>query len=190
LIIDEPRQRTIAEHRFPWRWLEPFYQYHINLQHTLKQTTQTTSLFLSIMRKQSALSREDIRYFGLEVLLNRFDVPLPKKQVLFAVARVIPDYETYKYVSFFLLGEFVNKLIKLFILILFRHDYIRNLDNPKLGIEFKKINIPSAQDFALPDYSHSGYPQTSLASKEVYLLFIKKSKFYELFLVKNSNMDA
>jgi len=115
LIIDEPRQRTIAEHRFPWRWLEPFYQYHLNLQHTLKQTAQTTNLFLSITRKQSTLSKEDIRYFGLEVLLNRFDVPLPKKQVLFAVARVIPDYETYKYVSFFLLGEFVNKLIKFFL---------------------------------------------------------------------------
>jgi hypothetical protein len=101
LIIDEPRQRTIAEHRFPWRWLEPFYQYHLNLQHTLKQTGQITSLFLSITRKQSNLSKEDIRYFGLEVLLNRFDVPLPKKQVLYAVGRVIPDYETYKYVSFF-----------------------------------------------------------------------------------------
>lgn len=101
LIIDEPRQRTIAEHRFPWRWLEPFYQYHVNLQHTIRQTSQTTSLFLSIMRKQSALSKEDIRYFGLEVLLNRFDVTVPKKQTLYAVARIIPDYESYKYVFFF-----------------------------------------------------------------------------------------
>ncbi|CAF3623238.1 unnamed protein product [Rotaria sp. Silwood1] len=142
LIIDEPRQRTISEHRFPWRWLEPFYQYHINLQHTSKQTAQTTSLFLSIMRKQSTLSKEDIRYFGLEVLLNRFDVTLPKKRVLYAVARIIPDYETYK------------------------HDYLRNLDNPKLGIDFKKIYVPTAQDFAVSDYSFTGYPQTSLASKE------------------------
>ncbi|CAF4098028.1 unnamed protein product [Rotaria sp. Silwood2] len=142
LIIDEPRQRTIAEHRFPWRWLEPFYQYHVNLQHTSKQTAQTTSLFLSIMRKQSTLSKEDIRYFGLEVLLNRFDVTLPKKRVLYAIGRIIPDYETYK------------------------HDYLRNLDNPKLGIDFKKINIPTAQDFAIADYSFTGYPQTSLASKE------------------------
>ncbi|CAF1270425.1 unnamed protein product [Rotaria sordida] len=142
LIIDEPRQRTMAEHRFPWRWLEPFYQYHVNLQHTSKQTAQTTSLFLSIMRKQSTLSKEDIRYFGLEVLLNRFDVPVPKKRIFYAVARMIPDYETYK------------------------HDYLRNLDNPKLGIDFKKINIPTAQDFSIPDYSFTGYPQTSLASKE------------------------
>ena len=98
LIIDEPRQRTIAEHRFPWRCLEPFCHYHLNLQHTLKQTAQTTNLFLSITRKQSTLSKEDIRYFGLEVLLNRFDVPLPKKQVFYAVARIIPDYETFRYV--------------------------------------------------------------------------------------------
>ncbi|CAF1959019.1 unnamed protein product [Rotaria magnacalcarata] len=142
LIIDEPRQRTIAEHRFPWRWLEPFYQYHLNLQHTIKQTTQTTSLFISIMRKQSSLSKEDIRYFGLEILLNRFDVTVPKKQVLYAVGRIIPDYESYK------------------------HEFLRNLDNPKLGIDFKKILIPTAQDFALPNYSFTGYPQTSLASKE------------------------
>ena len=49
----------------------------------------------------------------------------------------------------------------------FRHEYIRNLDNPKLGIDFKRIEIPSAQDFSLPDFSITGYPQTSLASKEV-----------------------
>lgn len=101
LIIDEPRQRTIAEHRFPWRWLEPFYQYHLNLQNTIRQTAQTTSLFVSIMRKQSSLSKEDIRYFGLEVLLNRFEAPLPKSEIIYAVARVVPDYESYKYVSFF-----------------------------------------------------------------------------------------
>jgi hypothetical protein len=37
-----------------------------------------------------------------------------------------------------------------------------------LGIDFKKISIPTAEDFALPDYSYNGYPQTSLASKEVF----------------------
>lgn len=104
LIIDEPRQRTIAEHRFPWRWLEPFYQYHLNLQHTLKQTALTTNLYISMMRKQSTLSKEDIRYFGLEVLLNRFDVALPKKGVFYAVGRIVPDYETYKYGFFYLIN--------------------------------------------------------------------------------------
>ncbi|CAF1368872.1 unnamed protein product [Adineta steineri] len=142
LIIDEPRQRTIAEHRFPWRWLEPFYQYHVNLQHTLTQTSQTTSLFLSVMRKQSSLSKEDIRYFGLEVLLNRFEAPLIKTEVLYAVARIVPDYETYK------------------------HDNLRNQDNPQLGIDFRKITMPSAQDFNIATYSYGGFPQVSLASKE------------------------
>lgn len=98
LIIDEPHQRTIAEHRFPWRWLEPFYQYHLNLQHTIRQTALTTSLYVSIVRKQSSLSKEDIRYFGLEVLLNRFEAPLAKKEILYAVGRIVPDYDTYKFV--------------------------------------------------------------------------------------------
>jgi hypothetical protein len=96
LIIDEPRQRTIAEHRFPWRWLEPFFQYHINFQYTIRQTAQTTSLFLSIMRKQSVLSKDDVRYFGLELLLNRFEVPLNQREVIYAVARVVPDLEAYR----------------------------------------------------------------------------------------------
>jgi hypothetical protein len=52
----------------------------------------------------------------------------------------------------------------------FRHDYLRSLDNPRLGIDFKKLEIPNAQDFTISDYSFSGYPQTSLASKEVLLI--------------------
>lgn len=106
LIIDEPHQRTIAEHRFPWRWLEPFYQYHLNLQHTLRQTALTTNLYVSIMRKQSALSKEDIRYFGLELLLNRFEAPLPKKEILYAVGRIVPDYDTYKFVCLLVFSSF------------------------------------------------------------------------------------
>ena len=161
LIIDEPRQRTIAEHRFPWRWLEPFYQYHLNLQHTVKQTAQTTNLFVSIMRKQSSLSKEDIRYFGLEVLLNRFETAVTKKEILYAVGRIVPDYESYRFVN-------GCKIILCYWYVLyFRHDYLRNLSNGQLGIDFRKINVPTAEDFALPTFSFAGYPQTSLASKEV-----------------------
>lgn len=50
---------------------------------------------------------------------------------------------------------------------LFRHEYIRNLDNRELGIDFKRVTVPTNEDFRLPDYSFGGYPQTSLASKEV-----------------------
>lgn len=48
------------------------------------------------MRKQSALSKEDIRYFGLEVLLNRFDVPMTRKEAIYAVGRIVVDFDAYK----------------------------------------------------------------------------------------------
>jgi len=101
LVIDETRQLTIVQYRFPWRWFEPFYQYHLNLQSTLKQTAQTTCLYISIMHKKSSLSKENIRYFGLEVLLNGFDVSLTMNQSIYAVSRIVPDYKSYKYVFFF-----------------------------------------------------------------------------------------
>ncbi len=118
LVIDETRQLTIVQYRFPWRWFEPFYQYHLNLQSTLKQTAQTTCLYISIMHKKSSLSKENIRYFGLEVLLNEFDVSLTMNQSMYAVSRIVPDYKSYKYVFFFLKGELEEKIIKLFIYLL------------------------------------------------------------------------
>jgi hypothetical protein len=101
LIIEESRQLNIVQHRLSWRWFEPFYQYHLNLQYTLKQTSQTACLYVSIMHKLSSLSKENIRYFGLETLLDSFDVPLSASQSIYAVARIVPNYKSYKYVSFF-----------------------------------------------------------------------------------------
>jgi hypothetical protein len=63
----------------------------------------------------------------------------------------------------------------------FRHDYIRNLDNPRLGIDFKKINFPTAEDFTLADFSLSGYPQTSLASKEVFFIYMNKNYSFSIY---------
>ena len=151
LVLDEARQLKIIEHSFPWRWFEPFYQYHLNLQSELKQTGQRTNLYISLMRKQSFLSKENIRYFGLEVLLNSFDVPLPTNQSMYAVARIIPDYKTYKF------------------------EYLRDQTVQKLGIEFTKIIYPNQQDFVVPEFAFTGYPQVSLASrivsKEIEVLF-------------------
>jgi hypothetical protein len=52
------------------------------------------------MHKHCSLSKENIHYFGLEVLLNGFDVPIPHKQSMYAVTRIVPDYKAYKYVVF------------------------------------------------------------------------------------------
>ena len=99
IIIDEQSQATLVQHRFPWRWFEPFYQYHLNLQQESRQTGSTTCLYISIMNKRSSLSKEKIQYFGLEALLNGFDVPLTNSQSIYSVARIVPDYKSYKYIS-------------------------------------------------------------------------------------------
>ena len=48
-----------------------------------------------MMVKESSLSKENIRYFGIEALLERFDVPLVKAQSIHAVARIVPNYSEY-----------------------------------------------------------------------------------------------
>lgn len=102
LIMDEPSGKKISSHNIPWRWFKPFYQYHLNLQQDLPQTGQTVCLYVSIMLKQSALSKENIRYFGLEVLLNGFDAPITNSQSIYSVARIVPDFKSYKYVLCFI----------------------------------------------------------------------------------------
>ncbi len=61
--------------------------------------------------------------------------------------------------------ESTNQIIDIQI---FRHDYLRHPDNSYMGINFKQITLPSAQDFNIAQYTFSGYPQVSLASKEVF----------------------
>ncbi|CAF3399034.1 unnamed protein product [Rotaria sp. Silwood1] len=96
-IIDEVSKKKIVEYHLLWRWLAPFYEYHLNLQKTLPQTSQTTCLYVSIMKKQSSLSKENIRYFGLEALLNGFDVPITNSQSSYVIARIVPDYKSYRH---------------------------------------------------------------------------------------------
>jgi hypothetical protein len=62
-----------------------------------------------------------------------------------------------------------------------RQDYLRNQENKKLGVEFKKVDFPDNQHLVLPDFSYRGYPQLSLACKDVrlkkflYLIIYDKS---------------
>lgn len=165
LIIDHPTNRAVADHRIPWSWLEPYYQYHFNLQ-VPHQSRPTICLYVSIMLKESSLSREDIRYFGIEALLDKFDVPLVKPQSIYAVARIIPDYKSYR--SVISCFSFLNRPRRLTMLPT-RDEYLRNPLNKKLGVRFQRIVSPNEQDFRLPAATNNGYPQISLLSKPVSL---------------------
>lgn len=42
-----------------------------------------------------------------------------------------------------------------------------NRKNENQGIQFRQIAQATRQDFVLPEFTHDGYPQISLASKRV-----------------------
>lgn len=102
LVLDKRNESQLAEFQFPWRWFEPFYQYHFNLEYPSEQTGQTVNLFVSMILKKSALSNENNRYYGLESLLHGFDGPITIPQAIYAVARIVPNYKSYKYEEFLL----------------------------------------------------------------------------------------
>ena len=95
-IVDEPSRCILAQHRIYWHWLTPFYQYHLNLQSIPRSQAPTTSLYVSLMKKLSTLHKDNSRYFGLETVVDRFDVPLTKAISCYAAARIVPDYEKYR----------------------------------------------------------------------------------------------
>ena len=103
LVIDKRYESQLAEFQFPWRWFEPFYQYHFNLEYPSEQTGERVNLYVSMILKKSALSNENNRYYGLETLLHGFDVPIATSQAIYAVARIVPTYQSYKYEEFLLL---------------------------------------------------------------------------------------
>jgi hypothetical protein len=51
---------------------------------------------VSITRKQNYLSKQDLKYYGLEIALNQFEVNLSQKNSIYATARIVPDYKAYK----------------------------------------------------------------------------------------------
>jgi hypothetical protein len=94
-IIDEIYNRNLAEFRIPWTAFEPFIQYHLEL--TLDNYTKNTLLcYVSVIRKKDVLANRDLRYFALELLLTKFEVPFVNNEEIYAVGRIVPDLEEYK----------------------------------------------------------------------------------------------
>lgn len=49
------------------------------------------------MRKKDVISNKEYKYYALELLLTQFEIGLIQKQSIYAVARIIPNYNSYKY---------------------------------------------------------------------------------------------
>jgi len=96
-LIEDDKQDQIAEFKLKWNNLKPFYQYNLMLCLNEKQKGKDDGLklFVSLTRKQSYLSKREMPLYGLEVFMNKIEETLAEKTALYAVARIVPNYQNY-----------------------------------------------------------------------------------------------
>ncbi len=61
------------------------------------QTDNDIKLFVSIMRKKDVITNKEYKYYALELLLTQLDIALIQKQSIYAAARIVANYNAYKY---------------------------------------------------------------------------------------------
>ncbi|XP_072348906.1 coiled-coil domain-containing protein 33 isoform X3 [Scyliorhinus torazame] len=97
-IADSRTKELLASYRVPVTYLQMFHHYHIELIQPHPGVPSGVRLYITIVRKGCIIPRqEDFAFTGFEVLLRAVENPL-KDPVgpLLAVARIVPDYESYK----------------------------------------------------------------------------------------------
>ncbi|XP_070580710.1 coiled-coil domain-containing protein 33-like isoform X2 [Ptychodera flava] len=141
-VADTPSKERLAYYRIPVNYLVPFHQYHLELVQPDKyDSVSGKRLYATIMRKRSVLPRDpNFVYTGLEVFLRAMqrEVANPVGPLI-AVARVVPDYFSYKRDM------------------LMRHPIAT-------GITLTTVNFPDPHHsvFRVPPAKGQGYPQISL----------------------------
>uniref|UniRef100_UPI00398F8B7D coiled-coil domain-containing protein 33 n=1 Tax=Pristiophorus japonicus TaxID=55135 RepID=UPI00398F8B7D len=97
-IADSRTKELLASYRVPVAYLQIFHHYHVELIQPHPSVPSGVRLYVSVVRKGSAIPwQEGFAFTGFEVLLRAVEKPL-KDPVgpLLAVARIVPDYESYK----------------------------------------------------------------------------------------------
>jgi hypothetical protein len=49
------------------------------------------------MRKKDVITNKEYKYYALELLLTQLDIALIQKQSIYAAARIVANYNAYKY---------------------------------------------------------------------------------------------
>ncbi|XP_030621172.1 coiled-coil domain-containing protein 33 [Chanos chanos] len=97
-VADSRTKELLAYFRLPVTHLQPFRHYHLELVQAHRMSPTGVRLYVTMVRKLSLLpGLPCFSFTGLEVLLKAMRGPL-KEPVgpLVAVARVVPDYDSYR----------------------------------------------------------------------------------------------
>ncbi|XP_062440031.1 coiled-coil domain-containing protein 33 [Rhea pennata] len=92
-VADGGTKEALATYRLPVRHLRPFHRYHCRLALPRKRDPAGTSLYVTLVRKGSAIPRcAGVGYAGLEVFLEGMTAPLATPPgALVAAARVVAE---------------------------------------------------------------------------------------------------
>ncbi|XP_041075458.1 coiled-coil domain-containing protein 33-like isoform X2 [Polyodon spathula] len=141
-VADSRTKELLASYRLPIHYLQPFHHYHMELVQAHKRVPAGVRLYATVVRKGSAIPRQPgFSFTGFEVLLQALEKPLLEPVgPLLSVARIVPDYESYK----------SSMLVR----------------TPRAaGIAVTTITLPSLHlsSFEVLQVSSQGYPQVSQA---------------------------
>ncbi|KAK1157967.1 coiled-coil domain-containing protein 33-like [Acipenser oxyrinchus oxyrinchus] len=141
-VADSRTKELLASYRLPIHYMQPFHHYHMELVQAHKRVPAGVRLYATVVRKGSAIPRQPgFSFTGFEVLLQALEKPLLEPVgPLLSVARIVPDYESYK----------STMLVR----------------TPRAaGITVTTITFPSLHlsSFEVPQVSSQGYPQVSQA---------------------------
>ncbi|GFS10066.1 coiled-coil domain-containing protein 33, partial [Elysia marginata] len=97
-VCDGITRDELVNFSVPFSLLQPFHQYHVELNLPATEKQPGSKLYASITRKLSSLPKDSSspNYLGLEVFLRAVKLPLKNPMgPLIAVARIVPDYYNY-----------------------------------------------------------------------------------------------
>ncbi|KAJ8417600.1 hypothetical protein AAFF_G00224430 [Aldrovandia affinis] len=97
-VADSGSSELLASYQIPVEHLEPFQHYHLELVQEHSSGPEGVRLYVTLVRLVSALPRlPHFSFTGFEVLLQALERPLREPVgPLVAVARIVPDYDSYR----------------------------------------------------------------------------------------------
>ncbi|KAK3767892.1 hypothetical protein RRG08_059221 [Elysia crispata] len=144
-VCDGITRDELVNFSIPFSHLQPFHQYHVELNLPASGKQPGSKMYASITRKLSNLPKDSSspNYLGLEVFLRAVKLPLQSPVgPLIAVARIVPDYYNYK------------------------SDNL--LSQPRAaGVSMSRVTFPDPHPltFSVEGRSRHGYPQLSLPGR-------------------------
>ncbi|KAK2143413.1 hypothetical protein LSH36_843g00070 [Paralvinella palmiformis] len=149
-FVDKGSRDVLVTYNLPVSLLRPFHQYHLDMNMPDHKSAANIHTYVTLMRRTAVLPNDfsSPNFLAFQVFLQGFERRL-KNPVgrLLAVARIVPDYYSYKWVD----TRESNTL---------NDNLIRNG-----GLDLKSVMFPSPSPsvFQVPDSNTQGHAQVTLA---------------------------